>query len=67
MTFAAGDGEPKEVKLYVFNDEIEENLEQLYIELEFVDISAAAAAGQVLLVPDHKASVIVYDDDSSSK
>ncbi len=68
MEFDVGE-DSKAVTLSINNDDIEETLEQLYIEIEFVEdtLNAAADAGQILLVPVHKASVIIKDDDRPSK
>ncbi|XP_072023401.1 extracellular matrix protein 3-like, partial [Amphiura filiformis] len=63
VTFYPGE-DTKEIKLQITDDTFEEGLEQLLIEIEFDNPTPAAAAGQIVLEPVHKASVIVDDDDT---
>ena len=55
----------KEITLLITDDDFEEGLEQLIMEIEFDNRIPALAAGQIVLEPLHKASVIINDDDTS--
>ncbi|XP_072041704.1 FRAS1-related extracellular matrix protein 2-like [Amphiura filiformis] len=63
LVFAANE-DMKTVALTITNDNSQEHTEQLMVEIGFTYAAAAAAAGQALLEPLHKATVTIDDDDS---
>ena len=66
LVFAVGEY-MKTVSLPITADTSEEHIEQLMVQIGFDNAATAAAAGQILLEPLHKATVTIDDDDSPSK
>ncbi|XP_072023298.1 uncharacterized protein [Amphiura filiformis] len=62
LIFAVGEDE-KTVTLAITDDSSQEERERLMVEIGFDDATAAAAAGQALLEPLHKATVTIEDND----
>ena len=66
LIFAAGEA-MKTVSLAITDDTSEEQAEHMTVQIGFDNAATAAAAGQTLLEPLHKATVTIEDDDSPSK